>query len=157
MFDDRAVAHARTHVRDHLRVVARPNTTYTNDDLVFLGELADRAALAIENADLFKRLAESEDKLNMAMEAGRLGVFEWDVVTGTVFWSPSLEEAHGIPKGSFEGTFDAFQRDMHPDDREQVLAAIEKVVRERTHHHIDYRIIRPDGNPLARSEREAGL
>ncbi len=122
-----------------------PNTAYTADDLAFLGELADRAALAIENADLFKRLAESEDKLNMAMEAGRLGVFEWDVVKGTVFWSPSLEEAHGIPKGSFEGTFDAFQRDMHPDDRDHVLAAIEKVVRERTHHHIDYRIIRPDG------------
>jgi PAS domain S-box-containing protein len=122
-----------------------PNAAYSGEDLAFLGELADRAALAIENADLFRRLAESEDKLNMAMEAGRLGVFEWDVATGTVFWSSSLEEAHGIPKGSFEGTFEAFQRDVHPDDREQVLTAIHTVVRERTHHHLEYRIIRPDG------------
>ena len=120
-------------------------TTYSEDDLALLGELADRAALAIENADLFRRLTESEVKLNMAMEAGHLGVFEWDVIKGTVFWSPSLEEAHGIPKGSFEGTFEAFQRDVHPDDRERVITAIETVVRERIDHHIDYRIIRPDG------------
>jgi PAS domain S-box-containing protein len=121
------------------------STIYSSDDLAFLGELADRAALAIENADLYRRLAESEDKLNMAMEAGRLGVFEWDVVTGTVFWSPSLEEAHGIPKGSFDGTFEAFQRDMHPEDRDHVLAAIANVVRDKAHLHIDYRFIRPDG------------
>jgi PAS domain S-box-containing protein len=122
------------------------STTYSSNELAFLGELADRAALAIENADLYRRLAESEDRLNMAMEAGRLGVFEWDVVKGSVFWSPSLEEAHGIPKGSFDGTFEAFQRDMHPEDRDHVLAILDNVVRDKTHLHMDYRFIRPDGD-----------
>ncbi|MBS1118759.1 MAG: chemotaxis protein methyltransferase CheR [Deltaproteobacteria bacterium] len=118
---------------------------YTSFDLAFLQELADRAALAIENAELYRLLKDSDDKLHLAMEAGRLGVFEWDIVTGRVFWSPSLEDTHGIPRGSFAATFEAFQRDIHPEDRARVLAAIDQVVRERAHHHLEYRIIRPDG------------
>jgi PAS domain S-box-containing protein len=122
-----------------------PGATYTKDDLAFLEELASRGALAIENADLFQRLAKSEAKLHLAMEVGRIGMFEWDIVGGGVFWSPAIEEAHGIPKGSFEGTFDAFQRDIHPEDRARLLTAIETVVREGNEHHIEYRIVRPDG------------
>jgi two-component system CheB/CheR fusion protein len=122
-----------------------PGAPYSTDDLAFLEELADRAAMSIENADLFQKLAASDEKLHLAMEAGRIGVFEWDIAGGSVFWSPSLEETHGIPRGSFEGTFDAFQRDLHPDDRVDLLAEIARVVRERTDHHTEYRIVRPDG------------
>ena len=48
-------------------------------DLRFLQEVADRAAVAIDNANLLQKLARSEEQLRVALEAGRLGAWDWDI------------------------------------------------------------------------------
>ncbi len=89
--------------------------------------------------------ATADVHLALAMEAAEIGAWEWDIRANRVIWSPTLERIHGLPAGSFPGTFDAYQRDIHPDDRERVLATIGRSVHERAPHHLEYRIIRPDG------------
>jgi PAS domain S-box-containing protein len=84
--------------------------------------------------------------LELAMEAGQMGAWDWQIREAKVIWSRQLEAIHGIEPGSFAGTFDAYQQDMHPDDRERVVATIERTVRERRRsYEIEYRIVRPDG------------
>jgi PAS domain S-box-containing protein len=85
------------------------------------------------------------DHLALALEAAEMGTWEWHIVDGRVFWSAALERMHGIPEGAFPGTFEADQRDIHPDDRAHVLEAIQRTVRDRQPHHLEYRIVRPDG------------
>lgn len=87
----------------------------------------------------------SEEHLRLACEAGRLGTWEWDIATNRVMWSPSLEAIHGLPPGAFEGTFDAFQKDMHPDDRGRILRAISRTLEHGEDHHVEYRIVGADG------------
>lgn len=87
----------------------------------------------------------SEERLRLALEAGRMGVWEWDLASGRVSWSPSLEVIHGVSIGTFPGTFEAFKRDIHPDDCERVLSSIEAGLTSREGHHLEYRINRPDG------------
>jgi PAS domain S-box-containing protein len=79
------------------------------------------------------------------MTAGAMGAWEWDIPTGEVRWSPGLERIHGIAPGTFGGTFEEYQRDIHPEDRSHVLDEISRVVEERREHHVEYRIVRPDG------------
>ena len=79
------------------------------------------------------------------MEAGGLGTWDWDIPRGVVRWSVELERMHGLPEGTFAGTFEAYQRDIHPDDRERVLATIRQNLERRTDHQLLYRIVRPDG------------
>jgi PAS domain S-box-containing protein len=114
-------------------------------DLHFLEEVAGRAAIAFDNANLLQKLAQSEEQLRIALEAGRLGAWDWDIPGQHVTWSAMLEKIHGLSEGEFAGTFQAFERDIHPDDRERVLSNIALTVEERTAHHLVYRIIRPDG------------
>jgi PAS domain S-box-containing protein len=90
-------------------------------------------------------LRESEERLRLALEAGQMGTWEWTVATNEVIWSPSLEAIHGLAPGTFAGTFAAYQNDMHPEDRKQVLQAIAQTLERGDDHHIEYRIIRPDG------------
>ena len=85
------------------------------------------------------------ERLRLAIEAARLGPWEWDIAGGKVHWSPSLETIHGIPIGSFNGTFEDWKRDIHPDDVERVLGAVEEGLANKTGHNLDYRIVRPDG------------
>ena len=92
-----------------------------------------------------RALGESEVRQNLAMEAGQMGAWEWMVATGKVIWSPTLEAIHGKPSGSFGGSFDDVQREIHPEDRERVLAKIRESVERGGDYRIEYRIIKPDG------------
>jgi PAS domain S-box-containing protein len=83
--------------------------------------------------------------LTLAMEAADLGAWQWDIRNNVVKWSSQLERMHGLEPGTFEGTFDAYQRDIHPDDREHVFATISQSLNDRKPHYLSYRIIRPDG------------
>lgn len=103
-----------------------------------------------EGADAHTRvregLRESEDRLRLALEAGQMGTWEWNVASNRVTWSPSLEAIHGLAPGTFPGTFADYQKDILPEDHEHVLAAIARTVEQGDDHHIEYRIVRPDGS-----------
>ncbi len=90
-------------------------------------------------------LQDSEERLRLALEAGRMGSWEWHIPTGNVIWSTTLEQIHGLAPGSFGGTFEAFQQDIHPEDRQRVLDLIQQTVEQGRDHHLEYRIVRPDG------------
>jgi PAS domain S-box-containing protein len=83
--------------------------------------------------------------LELALAAGDLGVWEWDVDQGVVRWSESLERIHGLEPGSFDGTLEGFSRDIVESDRPQVLAAIETALEQDEPYAVAYRIRRPDG------------
>jgi len=90
-------------------------------------------------------LQESEEQLRLALDAARMGAWDYDIQTGAVKWSSNLELIHGLLPGSFGGTFDDNQMDIHPDDRRQVVESLRRTIEHGEEHAIDYRIIRPDG------------
>jgi PAS domain S-box-containing protein len=89
---------------------------------------------------------DAEKRLRIALQAGRMGTWEYSVRSGEVKWSPGLEAIHGLAPGTFPGTFDAFQREIHPADRDRVLNAITDAVDGGRDHEIEYRIVRADGS-----------
>jgi PAS domain S-box-containing protein len=91
------------------------------------------------------RVDEQQTRLELALSAGAMGVFEWVIDGNRVVWSPEIERMHGLEAGRFEGTFEAFQRDIHPEDRAHVVKAMQRTVADRGAHELQYRIIRPDG------------
>jgi PAS domain S-box-containing protein len=71
-------------------------------------------------------LRESQERLDFALQAGRMGTWDWQMTQGTIRWSESLERIVGIPKGSFGGTYEAFEELVHPDDRQTIRQALER-------------------------------
>jgi PAS domain S-box-containing protein len=91
-------------------------------------------------------LQREQQRLRTALQAGRMGTWEWRVADNRVVWSPTLEMIHGIAEGSFDGTFEAYQSDIHPEDRERVLATLAAIpTSDHAEHYLEYRIVRPDG------------
>ena len=80
------------------------------------------------------------DSVRVALEAGAVGVWSWDVKSNMVQWSPNLEHIHGLPRGSFQGTFASFQKDIHPEDQPEVMAAIQESLRSGKPYHVHYRL-----------------
>ena len=93
-----------------------------------------------------QKLRENEERVRLAFEAGRMVSWEWEILTDRVTLSHGWETLHGIPAGSFSGTFDPYLSDIHPEDRESVLRSIATAVEQGGEHHAEYRIVWPDGS-----------
>ncbi len=84
-------------------------------------------------------------RLELALTAAGAGMWTFHIPTGQVTWDALLEEAHGVPIGSFEGTFDAFVERIHPEDRAATLATIEAAVQAHSRFEVGYRTEGDDG------------
>jgi PAS domain S-box-containing protein len=75
-----------------------------------------------------------------ALEAGRIGIWCWDIASNKVTWSSNLEDIHRLPSGSFDGTAALVENTVHPDDRDRVRASIEDALRSGTPTRMLYRL-----------------
>lgn len=88
-------------------------------------------------------LRESESRLRMVMELGKIGMWEVDFLTSEAYWSPALKELCGVPE-DFPATTEGFWRLVHPDDVAEVVRGNAELMKGRTSFP-PFRIIRPDG------------
>jgi PAS domain S-box-containing protein len=116
-------------------------------------DVGDRRRVERERAILLEKeqaarheAAAAEEQLRLALEAGRMGTWQWTIDSGRVKWSPGLEAIHGLEPGTFPGTFEAVQHEVHPDDRERVAGAIRDAVAKGDPYRAEYRIVRTDGS-----------
>ncbi len=69
-------------------------------------------------------LRESEERLQLALQAGHTGVWEWHAKTGQVIWSHETHLIYGIPKSEFGSNFASFEKLVHEEDRAHMQAAL---------------------------------
>ena len=92
------------------------------------------------------KLRDSENRLVMALSAAQISVWEWDLATNAVLWSPELYAVTGITETAFDGTFDGYTDLIHPLDTVRVREAAERALAENTMFAEEFRIIRPGGD-----------
>jgi PAS domain S-box-containing protein len=85
------------------------------------------------------------DRLRFALEAARVGVWDWNIATGEVHWSPELERLHGLEPGGHGGGFHHVLEDVHADDRRRVLDAIATAMDGERDYQVEFRLTRPSG------------
>ena len=89
-------------------------------------------------------LRQSEARLRLALSAGGMGSWEWDLPSDRLSWSPQLEQLFGLEPGAFGGTYAEFIALVHPADRELVRASIEDAIGQDS-PAVVYRAVWPDG------------
>jgi PAS domain S-box-containing protein len=87
----------------------------------------------------------SEERLRIATQAGKVGVWEWDVERNHVTWTDAVYAIHGLRREEFDGTVDGFSRLIHPDDAMRVRQAIEGALVGLAPYALEFRIVRPTG------------
>lgn len=117
---------------------------FLEEEVQLAQTIAGHVAFSIQSKRREEALHQSEERLNVALSAGRMGAWEWDIQSGKIAWNSTLETIHGIPPGTFGGGFEDFKRDIHPEDLERVLAAINRTLRDGSEYQIEYRIFSPD-------------
>ncbi|MBI4781284.1 MAG: PAS domain-containing protein [Oscillatoriophycideae cyanobacterium NC_groundwater_1537_Pr4_S-0.65um_50_18] len=128
-------------------------------EIDLLKELAIQVSIALRQAELYRQaqdelaertqveaeLRESEERLRLALQASRMGTWDWNIQTGAITWSDNLEALFGLEPGGFDGSFELFSSFLHPDDRERVLAAIDQAITTGADYNLEFRAVNPQG------------
>jgi len=142
-----------------LGVLAVDNRTtrqsFTPTDEAMLISLSDYASVAIENAGLYDRsqqelnerkrvemaLRESEERYALAVRGANDGIWDWNLKTGLVHYSPRWKAMLGYTEDEISDKLDEWMVRIHPDDIEKVKKEITAHIKGLTpHFESEYRL-----------------
>jgi PAS domain S-box-containing protein len=113
-------------------------------DVELVQLVASRCWESIERTRVVRVLAESEQRLRLAVQTGRLGAWEFDIATKTLTCSDQCKANYGRPPDapfSYEDLLNA----IHPEDRPRMEAAVARSIAGGDEFDLEYRTLWPDG------------
>jgi len=152
---------ATIRVNDHL--VMNENRTNTFEEtlataegertfLVTKGPLHDEQGQVIgmfgisrditERKQAARQLGESEARFEVAMQASQDGLWEWNILTDEVYFTPRWYEILGYSREDQSlpaPTFKLWEERIHPDDHERVMSVLVSHLEKRTLYSVEYR------------------
>ena len=110
------------------------------------GMIVGSASDVTEQKRAEQQLRDSEHRLRLAMDAASMGMWEWDVITPRVTWSPECYVILGLEEGAFDGTTGSFDAMIHDEDRDRQRQTVRAALADGSRYECEYRIVRPDGS-----------
>ena len=107
-------------------------------DLVHAAQLARR--LQASEAEL----RETEERMELAASAAKLGMWMWDIPRDEIWITDKGRSLWGFTP-SEKLDFDRFRNVIHPEDRQFVLKAVENSLHTGEEYEAEFRVLLPDG------------
>ncbi|MDW7669039.1 MAG: PAS domain S-box protein [Bacillota bacterium] len=93
-----------------------------------------------------EKLKENQVRLELAMDAGEHGFWDWDLSTNSTYFSPTFYTMLGYEDKEIPMNFDIFKNLIHPDDAKKVISKIEQTIEDGTPYEVEFRLKCKDGS-----------
>ena len=114
--------------------------------IYFAGQLfGERQKNYGELARREKELAHLSQRLSLALEASKTGVWEHNVVTHEMVWDARVNELYGQPADGGPRFYHHWAASIHPDDLNRATRDFDLAVETRSPYSSEYRLLLPDG------------
>ena len=134
------------HAAGHEVQVEVYTTSFTHgDQAYFLSVARDISRRMALESDLKKR----ENQLWFALNEASDGLWDWDVVTSEVFFSPQLKRMLGYGPEEMQPNLATWTKNIHPDDGQRVFAILgEHLAGRQARYDAEYRLRTRNGDYL---------
>ncbi len=109
----------------------------------------DGVVLTFADISLLKEkdqvLRESNDRLSLSLEFPGVGTSAWDMAKDEIIWEGKNHPLFENAGGKRTGTYRDFLNMIHPEDREDIRAAISLALKEEENFNLEYRVLLPGG------------
>ncbi len=89
--------------------------------------------------------SKSDGRLALALEATKLGIWEWDIETNNLMWSSQLKAIYGL-RASEEVDYERYMSFIHPEDVDGVKQVIARALKDQKPYKIEHRVVWQDGS-----------
>ena len=127
----------------------RAEDPFGEDDVNALHVCSEHVGLALEHADAFQALRVREARFELAARATEDVLWDWDLATGAITWNEAVRTTLRWPEDQVDGSLDWWTAHVHDDDRERVLAGLDRAIRDNpagVRWQDEYRFRRGDGS-----------
>jgi PAS domain S-box-containing protein len=90
-------------------------------------------------------IRESQERLQVARSAARMGIWTWDLAADTLTRDANLNRLLGLDPVETQQHLREFLDRIHPDDRAVVTAAFDACAQRGRPLNLEFRVVRPDG------------
>jgi len=105
--------------------------------------VAERTA-ALASSTL--QLRQSERMRSLALAAGQMGSWEWNVARGSIVWDQGQCEIFGVDPSTFVPTLESIQPLINPEDFELLDRSFRKITKTTNTFQTEFRVLRPNGD-----------
>ncbi len=95
----------------------------------------DKKIAVIESA-----LREERQRLKLAVQFGRVGVWDYDLVTGKLWWNETMFDLYKVSPDKFNGAYQDFDEAINPEDAPVVAAEVRKCIEEGSSFNFSFRL-----------------
>ena len=104
-------------------------------------------ALLELNAELERRVQQRTQWYELAVSAGKVGVWDWNLETDEIYIAPSLKALLGYQDAEIPNRMENWASHVHPDDRVAVWQAVNAYLEGVTEsYEVEHRMLRKDGS-----------
>lgn len=91
------------------------------------------------------KLRQSEQGRGLALMAGNMGSWDFDLVSGLWFWDEGQSHIFGVAHQGFVPTVESVRRGIHPGDIDRIRDSLRGLSPQKTTEQLEFRIVRPTG------------
>lgn len=91
-----------------------------------------------------EKLKETTERLSLATKAGRIGIWDYDLVSGVLKWDDQMFVLYGRNREDFSGAYSAWVDGLHPDDVQRGDHEIRLALEGKREFDTEFRVIYPD-------------
>jgi PAS domain S-box-containing protein len=92
-------------------------------------------------------LRESQERFDLAVRGTDAGIWDWDLRSNTVYFSPRWKSMLGYAENEIRDSFDEWENRVHPDDREKATTTVRKYLEGRLpEYEVEHRLRHKDGS-----------
>ncbi|MBU7586297.1 MAG: PAS domain-containing protein [Nostoc sp. TH1S01] len=119
---------------------------WQQEEVTLIEQIAEQTWLAVERSRAEEALRESEAHLQLALNVGRMGSWDWDVQTGALHWSEGHFTVLGLQPYQCQPSYEVWQSRVHPNDLAQAEAKLQQAMQAKKEYHHEYRLRWLDGS-----------
>jgi len=112
--------------------------------LVQATDITDRKLAEDKLRATQSELSEITNRFKISTQAAQVGIWDWDIQTGTLLWDDTMLALYGLEGADFSDSIEAWESRIHPDDMGYVSQALTQAIEGKKEYDTAFRLVWKD-------------
>jgi PAS domain S-box-containing protein len=111
--------------------------------VVLVKDISQEQAALRDRKQAEAALRQSEERLRIAQQAAKAGVWDWDITTNQVAWSEEYYQLYGLDPAITQASYENWLASIVPQDRDRTDQAAREALEHKSNLNVEFRILHP--------------